>query len=807
MKNTLTILILLFSFCAAYSQGKVQSTVLDENQDPVPYANVILLSAVDSSMVKIEYTSDNGMFTFSNIEAGAYWITVSYVGYQDYVTDSFDISSGETEELSVLKLLLADNQLEEVTVKAKRPLLEMRPDKLVMNVAGSINTTGEDAYTLLKKSPGVVVDNNDNIMMLGKSGVQIYINGKPSPLSSSDLAAYLKTLSSDQIDKIEIITNPSAKYDAEGSAGIIDIKLLKNKNHGTNGSVNANFSQGEFSRYGISFTGNYRNEKWYAYTSLGAWHGENFNINELTRAQSGYLFDQYSRGEGDWNNYNAKIGLDHIIDDHNTIGMQVYFSPNNFGQWNNAGLTEISQFSSTTRDSILVSDSNNDWSSQDWSANLNYMHNGKKGQSFNVDLDYAEYTSRSEELQPNTYLSSDSSVVLFQRNFFTEAPRNITIATAKADYEFNALKGRLSTGVKYSQVETDNTFNFYNVISGQNELDAEQSNTFEYTESVAAAYVSYARELGKLGIQTGLRVENTNSLGQLTAMQTSDNDEVERNYTDFFPNVGLSYRLNDKNSFNLSYSRRLNRPSYQDLNPFTSRLDELTFEKGNPFLNPEYSNNIQLSHSWNYKINTSVSYTHTKDQITRLVDKADDRSAFITWLNLESQKTYSINISSPWPITEWWNTYTSITGAYTKNSAEIEGAKIIDISAKTFNIYAQHSFSLPHGINAEVSGWYTSPSIWGGNIKMAAMYSMDMGVSKSFAQDRINVKLSMGDVFNTQRWEGRGLLGDLDMMVSGRGDNQRVKVNVKYRFGNDQLKSRSRQTGLESEKQRIKGEG
>ena len=807
MKNLYTLILLLSLSYASWSQGSIYSSVLDENSEPIPFANVALYTAIDSTIHKLEYTQEDGTFSFKNVGAGEYWITTSFVGYNDLKSETFSLNTGENKELESFSFVNGDNTLSEVTVTAKRPLLEMKPDKVVVNVAGSINAIGEDAFSLLKKSPGIVVDNNDNILMLGKSGVQVYINGKPSPLSSSDLAAYLKTLSSDQIDQIEVITNPSAKYDAQGSAGIINIKLLRNKNHGANGNINANYNKGTFSRGGISFNGTYRSEKWYLSTSMGMWKGASFEVNDLFRVQSGLQFDQDNLGEGSWHNQNIKLGVDYSLDKRSTIGAQVFFSPGNNGTWDNAGTTRISQFMSTTEDSILVSQSMREWESDNWSANLNYQYSGEKGNSLNIDADYARYNTVSEELQPNFYWTPDSLTRLSENIFFTQTPREIKISTLKADYETQAWGGQLSFGAKYSNVLTDNIFDFYNVINNQNFINRELSNQFEYSESVTAAYVSFNKKMGVLNVQTGLRMEQTESRGTLLTMTSSTPEEVKRSYLDFFPNIGIGYQLDEKNTFNISYSRRLNRPSYEDLNPFTSRLDELTFEKGNPFLNPEYSNNIQVSHSWNYKLNTRLGYTHTTDQITRLVDQADDKSAFITWLNLESQKSYSINVGMPIPVTNWWNTYTSLTGVYTRNQANFEGEKIIDLSAKTFNAYMQHTFTLPKGVNFEFSGWYTSPSIWGGNIKMDAMYSMDMGVSKSFLLDKLNIKLSMSDVFNTQRWRGNGLLGDFDLRLNGRGDNQRGKISVKYRFGNQNVKNKSRKTGIEAETNRIKGEG
>lgn len=802
MKNYLAFLLFLLSFSLSMAQeAQIIGSITDSNDNPVDFANVILNNATDSSFVKVEYSDQDGKFSFQGVEKGAYWVTIKFLSFEDFDSETFSFDGENNLDLELMKLKPAGLELDEVTITAKRPLLEMKPDKVIMNVAGSITASGEDGLSLLRKSPGVVVDNNENIMMLGKSGVQIYIDGKPSPLSGSDLAMYLKTLSADQIDAIEIITNPSAKYDAEGSAGIINIKLIRDKNLGANGSLNGTLTQGELLSTNLSFNGNYRTKDWYLYTNLGIYKGRNYNTNDFERRQSGYLFDQENKGEGYWEGVNAKIGVDHFIDNKNTIGIQFNISPSK-GFWGNEGYTAISPLNESV-ESYLISKAGSDWESKDWNGNINYKYDDGQNRSFNIDLDHGQYMNKNFEDQPNYYLASDSITQIAERIFYTESPTDIDISTVKLDYDQTLLGGKLGVGLKYARVGTDNTFNLNNVIDGTPILDIEQSNDFAYTEKVSAAYLNFNKPFGALGVQLGLRMEHTDSKGELTAMIDSNDELVERSYTDFFPNLGLSYQLNDKNSFNFSYSRRLNRPSYQDLNPFRSRIDELTYEQGNPFLNPEYSNNFQLSHSWNYKINTSLSYTHTTDLITRIVDQVGNDATQISWLNLDNQKSYSINVSSPIPIKSWWNSYTSVTGVRTINKARFDESKVIDLTVNTFNIYSQHTFVMPSDFSFELSGWYSSPSVWGGNIKMGSMYSIDAGVQKSIT-DRLDLKVSVSDIFKTNKWTGESYLGGLEMLASGGWDSRRLRVNVKYRFGNDQLKSRKRKTGLESEKNRIK---
>jgi len=286
------------SALAAAQTNTITGSIIDENAQPLHFVNIILYNSIDSSVAKVEYSDEQGEFTLSGISDGTYWITANFVGYSDINSNTFTLSNGANKELTQLQFAASENQLEEVTVTAKRPLLELKPNKVVMNVAGSINAAGSDAFSLLRKSPGVMVDNNDNIMMLGKSGVQIYIDGKPSQLEGDQLVNYLKTISSAEIDAIEIISNPSVKYDAEGSGGIINIKLKKDMSHGAKGSYEATFRQGIKTRIGNTLSGNLRNKKWHLFGNTGYYWGENYNINDFERTQFGNQMVQTNLGEG-----------------------------------------------------------------------------------------------------------------------------------------------------------------------------------------------------------------------------------------------------------------------------------------------------------------------------------------------------------------------------------------------------------------------------------------------------------------------------------------------------------------------------
>ncbi len=789
------------------AQSTINGIVTDDHDQPLSFANVILYNAHDSVMVKGEVSDDSGRYEMAYIPGGDYWISVSFVGLPTYDGSTFTLAENEVKTIDDIGLHQADNNLVEVVVIAEKPLIEVKPDKMVFNVEGSVNATGNDAMELLRKSPGVVIDNNDNIMLLGKSGVKVYIDGKPSPLSTSDLAEYLKTVQSEQIELIEIITNPSSKYDAEGNAGIINIKFKRDKSIGFNGNVTAGLSIGKRQRYNGNVNLNYRNKNFNTYGQVGYYEGANWNKMNLYREQLGGKFVQENNEGGDWKGLNYRLGTDYFLNKKNTVGFLVTGNQNeNF--WTSDSRMEIGTIGSETFDELLVAGTETTQNRSNSNVNINYVFDNGDGKTLSIDADYGRYRNSSDAYQPNYYFDATGENLIKEKIYNLITPTDIDIYTIKLDHETTALGGKIGAGVKFALVRTDNIFDFYNMFDGEEVLDFNRSNQFVYSENVNAAYANYSKQGEKLGIQLGLRLEQTNSEGDLTALKNTNDENVKRSYLDLFPSGGLSYQINEKNSLQLNYSRRIQRPNYQDLNPFEGRLDELTFQKGNPFLNPQYAHNIQLSHSFNYRFNTSLSYSSTKDLISRIVDIQGEDATFITWLNLANQKNLSLSFSAPITVTKWYSIFTNMSGYRTQNEADFGDGKIVDLTATAFNVYQQHTINLPADIKLELSGWYNSKSIWEGSFLMNPMGSLDIGIQKRILQKKANLKISYSDLLGTNRWGGISNFGALYMDISGRHDSQRVKLNFTYQFGNDQVKrARKRSTGLEDESSRVKSGG
>jgi hypothetical protein len=625
-------------------------------------------------------------------------------------------------------------------------------------------------------------------------------------LDTKDLADYLKSINSNDIEAIEMISNPSAKYDASGNAGIINIRLKKNKKYGTNGSVNLGFVQGITPKGNGSVNLNYRDKKINLFGNVSGNIGQYENGIDLYRIQSDTIFDQRSKQTSDRKSMNIKAGADYFINSNSTFGLM-----------GNVNLSDAQSFNSSQTDifyeptgayqKTLIATNTSPRSRTNANFNANYRYADTSGRELNIDADYGLFTGTGRSYQPNNYYDANDQLIS-QNIFGNYTPTDINIYTAKADYQQKAWKGVLGFGAKFSYVYTTNTFDFYNLNSAKPVLDLDKSNSFDYTENVNAAYVNYNRELSaKWSLQAGLRAEQTNSNGELTRAdgQPQEDDNVKRHYFDLFPSAALTYTISKKHTLNLAYSRRIDRPSYQDLNPFENKLDELTYQKGNAFLRPQYTNNVTLTHTFLSMINTSVGYSHVKDFATMVTDTANKNATYVQQQNLATQEILSVNIGSPTPINKWWNGYVSVWFNQQIFKGEI-GKNQIQRSYSMYGAYLQQSFTIgKKGTSAELSGSFNGPSVWGGTWRTKPQGGLDIGVMQQLFNKKGSIKLSYTDIFHTQPWSAVSDFGGLYVNGSGYWESTTFRVAFSYRFGSSNVKAaRQRKSGLESESGRIK---
>jgi iron complex outermembrane receptor protein len=801
-------------FCAAFAHAQnISGNVKDEQGKALSGATVTLKKAKDSALVKLAATDAAGHYAFTGIATGNYFVAVTYTGHAAKNSPAFEVSGAGDVTVPDVSLVKSAGTLKEVTVAARKPMIEVKADKTILNVEGSVNAVGQDALELLRKAPGVMVDKDDNLTMSGKNGVQVYIDGRPTPLSGKDLSDYLKTIQSSSVEAIEIITNPSAKYDAAGNAGIINIKLKKNKNYGTNGSVNAGYNIGITPKYngGISLNNRSRNVNVFGNYSYNYNPVEN-NIS-LYRQQLDTLFDQKSTIHFKGKSHNFKGGIDYTLNKRTTVGAMVNGTLSD-QDIDNYSRTEISYIPTKQMDRILIADNTSAAKRNNVNTNLNFRYADSTNHELNIDADYGYYRIKSDQWQPNYYFTPDNNPIN-NRIYNMLAPSEIDIYSLKADYEQNFKKGRLGIGGKTSFVESNNDFERYDVFStNAKRLDTLRSNDFIYKENINAGYVNYNRQFKGFMIQVGVRVEHLHATGRSTGFKRDNGGYAEydstftRDYTNLFPSASLTLNKKPTSQFSFTYSRRIDRPSYQDLNPFEFKLDEYTFQKGNTELKPQYTNSFGVTHTYKYRLTTTLNYSHVSDVFTQLIDTAERSKAFITKKNLATQDIISLNVSYPFQY-KWYSIFGNVNAYYSHYKADFGAEnRTIDLDVYAFTFYGQQTFRLGKGYTGEMSGWYSSPSIWQGTFKTKQMWSIDAGLQKTVLQGKGTVKASVSDIFKTLKWSSTSDFAGQSIRANGGFESRQFKLNFTYRFGNNQVKAaRQRKTGTEEENKRVNSSG
>jgi hypothetical protein len=786
----------------------VSGVAKDADGKPVTGVTISLLK--DSVVLKLAATKDGGTYQFTNVKDGQYRISASAVGHAPAMSASFAVS-GIDVTVPDLKLAKVAGELKGVTVTASRPLVEIKADKTILNVEGTINATGSDALELLRKSPGVMVDKDENLSISGKNGVQVFIDGRPTPLAGQDLANYLKTMQSAQIEAIEIITNPSARYEAAGNAGIINIRLKKNKSFGTNGSVTAGYNIGIYSKYNGGLSLNHRNKRVNVYGNYNYSHGKNKNSISIYRTVLDTLFDQNGSMIFINNSHNFKGGIDYTLNKTSSIGAIVNGNISDPVITNN-GRTPIIYLPTGNVNRILAADNQSDMKRNNINFNVNYNYLDAKGKSLILNADHGYYDINTDQLQPNIYYTPSGGLIS-SITYQMISPTEISISSVKGDYEQDFAKGKLGVGAKVAFVDTDNDFQRYNVISSRKELDRDRSNRFQYKENINAVYANYNRALKGVMIQAGLRVENTVLEGKSNGQKYTSGGYLpsqsgfKRNYTNLFPSAAVTFNKNPMKQWNLTYSRRIDRPAYQDLNPFEFKLDEYTFQKGNTNLRPQYTNSFGLTHTYKYKLNATLNYSHVKDIFTQLIDTAEKSKAFVSKQNLATQDIVSLNVSYPL----MYKAFTSIMNMntnYSKYKADFGAGRQVDLNAFGLSLFTQNSlkFGKTKTWTAELTGFYNAPTVYQGAFRARTLWSVDAGMQKQILQGKGTVKASVSDIFHSLRFTGTMDFAGQSTRVQSRWESQQLKVAFSYRFGNNQVKAaKQRNTGSEEENKRTQG--
>ncbi|HVZ55209.1 MAG TPA: TonB-dependent receptor [Chitinophagaceae bacterium] len=801
---------------AATGQGTLAIRILSAQHAPLENASVELLSSRDSSLVRAVLAGPDGEAVFDQVSAGSYLVRASAAGHGMEYTAPFSYAGPPAApELRLPDLVLsgqhAHNTLGEVVVSARRPFIQKLSDRIVVNVDNSIVNAGSTAMEVLERSPGVQIDQNDAISLRGRQGVTILIDGKPSPLSGTDLANYLRGLPSSAIERIDLISNPSARYDASGNAGLIDIRMKKDQRLGANGTLTAGYGQGVYPKTNAGTTFNYRNRKVNVFGNYN--YAYRVGMNHLILDRNFYSDGTYTGGDLKDNAgrspvqaHAGRLGLDYFASPRTTLGAVVNGNFNRFdrlGTNHSVVLDDQHAASSTFR----TLSSNHDHTNN-VTANLNFRHRfDSSGRELTTDLDYGRYHLNSLSRSGTGYYNLDGTKQ--QPDYVLDGDQLglLHFTTFKSDYTTTLPKSaRLEAGFKLSFVSSDNDARFEDVSSGVPVNDTTKTNHFVYRENNQAAYLNYSREQGRFSWQAGLRAEQT----EVSTRQEKGDIRWDSSYLQLFPSAFVTYKLAKDQTLGLSVGRRIDRPGYSMLNPFLFLIDVTTYATGAPGLLPQFTWSYELSYTMR-NLNFTLGYSHTvHDQniaIVRFRDvfpnipSADNVTVQIP-INLASSDYFGLTVAAPLRIRPWWNSINNGNFYYQHYNGYLGGTTLHN-GKPAFDVRSNNTFTLGRGWNAEANVNYNSGGQYGFMVSRP-QWGLATGLQKTGFQGKGTFRFSITDIFWTDR--PRATITYTNYVEKWRAyrETRVATLSFTYRFGKSTVaQARRRNTGSEEERRRA----
>jgi hypothetical protein len=802
-------MLISFKSLAQVKPGVISSTVKDSKNEAIIGATVRLLKTTDTSVVTTKMTDGDGKFQFINVDIGVYILKITAVGMKEFNSAPLHLIDGNDINLPMIKMFPAKStELNEVVIKAKRPLIQLEIDKTVVNVDAMISSASSNTLEVLEKTPGIVINSGGDITLNGRSGVMVLIDGRPTYMSGQDLSLYLKSLPGSLLDKIELMDNPPARYDASGNA-IINIRLKKNRIGGFVGSIATGYSQGKYGRNNNSLNLNYNYNKINLFGSMSYSYEKNysndnftrnfFDVNNVPTSTVTLLNKQKSKSEG----LNTNLGLDYAPTTNTTYGFQVNLNDNkNIELLNYYSDNYITEQLDNIGNGNIYGDNNK----TNLGANINFLHKfGKTGKELSADINYLSYRSTGNQSLINKLYQSDGTPIS-NDEFLYNLPSKINIYTAKADY-VQTLKNnaRFEAGFKSSFVINDNNSGYYNITDHGQIIDNGKSNHFKFRENINSAYINAQRGWKYLSAQLGLRLENTQSKGQQLGNEIVQQSQFSKNYTQVFPTLFLNYKFDTvgRNTLNFSISKRINRPNYQYLNPFQFFRDRYSYTVGNSELTPQYQFRYELKYQYKQLLRMGLSYNRFTDvifQTTKVVDnvfiKKPENVAFGYMLLLNN----SISLAPK----DWWNLNLELQFSKMGLNGMAYGQKL-NPSTYVARIGGYNQFQFKKGLSAELNCYYASRDL-NGQTFTSGMYRVNAGIQKKIWKDKGSIRINMDDIFHSWVYENRsvGLAQAYSFQIS-ESDTQRLGIALTYRFGKEVFKRKSKYTNhtLDEEKSRM----
>jgi iron complex outermembrane receptor protein len=780
-------LICFYTHVHAQEQGKlsIRITVVNEQRKLLPGSTVYLLTP-DSVVIHSGVANASGIIEFMDLNAGRYRARASQTGYEDGYSTWIDPEKKVSFSDTIL-LKSKSGLLQDVTVVSKKPFIQFLPDKTVINPEANITNAGATVMDILEKSPGITVGKDGSIIMKGKPAVTVLIDGKPTQLSGADLQAYLSGISASQVDVVELIENPGAKYDASGNAGIINIKTKANRLKGFNGSMNLSIGQGFYPKTGNSINLNYRNGRvnWFLNYGIRA-SNEMQNLYTLRKYfnsnhEDSVLLEQPNFSKNSAVGNNLKTGFDFFVSKQTTLGL--VFTGGIFNRNARSSNTIDWMDSNYHIDSSINTSGENDVEFKRAGVNINGKHKIDDKSELTADLDYVRFAINGNQNYQTQLVAPGSTVSATKGN----TPSRLNIVTAKVDYSRRFKSFLLESGLKTAINKTDNLADYYYYDNNNWQPDLSRSNHFLYDEKISAAYASVDAEKGKWHWQTGLRYELTSYKAHQLGNAVVKDSAFKRNYGSLFPTAFVSYQADSNNMLTFRLGRRIDRPPFQYLNPFLTTLNKYTYEGGNPYINPQYTWNFALAHTYKQMLTTEFSFSYLRDYFSQIFiidsnsSNVNKNIIIYTRGNVGSFQNFGITETFQRPVTKWWN----LTAVAVFNYKIIKGVVWAPIKAEVgqLNVSLNNQFQLKKGWGFELSGYYQTKSQIDLQEWLKPQGELDLGISKQIMKNKGSLKLSVRDITYFQNYSGYSTFQNAYEPFTVKWDSRVARLSFSWRFG------------------------
>lgn len=769
----LSFLLLTSAMSMAFTDpvGKISGSVMDQQlNEPIPYATVII-NDMEGNLVTGITSSEDGTFTIPNVKAGDYVFKVQFIGYKTFSKEVHIDKNNFNIEIGVIMLEPDVAMLDETVVVAERTTIEQRVDRKVINVGKDLMTTGASASEIMVNIPSVNVDQNGNISMRGNSNVRILVDGKPTNM---DPAQLLKQIPSTSIKSIELITNPSAKYNPEGMSGIINIVLHKNANQGFNGNLNTGLTQGENTRFNGSLDMNYRTGKFNFYGNFGGNFGKRENGGSifLPESNSRQRFSIDNRNES----YLYKIGVDYYLDEKNTLS--VYTNQNFYDGGPLGGIT-FTDLNDPSRNFRQTLDAN--FENVNSSYNFLYDHDfAKDGHDIQLELDFNDFDE-----DENTIVDFENTELDFTP-YVDRVHEDRQNFTGNIDY-VNPLSevSKLEMGAEARLLTTENDYNSTN----PDFIDSD----YLYERDIYSFYTTFGQNFEKWSYQLGGRLESYRVDADYNGEKVYEDD-----YITLYPSGFLTYTPSEKNSYQLSYSRRVDRPGFSQVNPIRQVTSPRLTVAGNPELDPQFTNSLEFNYTRKLgkkgSLTSGLFFRRTTDEINQVFQEGEEPgSLFLTFTNFGSNDAYGAEFSTNYKFTDWWSTNSTFE-VYGQTMSGLVGEEFTEIENTAFTFRSNHNFKATESLSFSLFGFYRSKAK-SLQLDMDDFYFLNLGARYSFLEDdKATLSLNFNDVFDTQEFSVTGGR-PFEQIGTFKGETQTVYLGFSYRFGGDKnraLKRKSR---------------